>query len=327
MRNHYIITKESNIPLVGAHIFGIIDRGNNLLQVRPISGCPLNCVFCSVDEGAYSKKKNTYEVECGYLASEFNKIVAYKEAPDIEAHIDGVGEPLLYKDIVKLVSLLRMNKRVKTISMQTHGTLLSTQLIRELKEAGLDRINLSIDSLNQKTAQVLCGTESYDIEKVKTLAKDIVDSGIQLMLTPVIVPGYNDKEVPELISFAKSVGAELGFQKYERQKHGRRLKVKEETWYNFNKRLKMLEKEYGIKLLLSKTDFGLKKCKSLPIIFEKGETVRGKVVLPGWLSNEVIITAKKRLITVFNSDNKIGDAVKARIVKTKHNLYLADIAH
>ena len=65
------------------------------------------------------------------------------------------------------------------------------------------------------------------------------------------------------------------------------------------------------------------RAKSLPIIFKKGEVVKGKVVLPGWLGNERIISSNGRLITIFNSSADIGDLVKAKIVKTKHNLYLA----
>ena len=42
------------MPLVGHVAFGIIDRGTNLLQIRPTSLCPLSCIFCSVDAGPRS---------------------------------------------------------------------------------------------------------------------------------------------------------------------------------------------------------------------------------------------------------------------------------
>ena len=103
MRNHYFIRKDSNIPLIGVHVFGIIDRGTNVLEIRPISGCPLNCVYCSVDEGEESRKRNTYEVDLDYLIQEFNKVVEFKGVDDIEVHIDGVGEPLLYSKIAELI--------------------------------------------------------------------------------------------------------------------------------------------------------------------------------------------------------------------------------
>lgn len=324
MRRHFIIKKDSNIPLVGVNVFGIIDRGTNLLQVRSVSGCPLNCIYCSVEEGSESNKPNTYQVETEYLVQEFNKIVEYKGISDVEAHIDSMGEPLMDRNAPLLVKMIRENKNVKTISMQTNGALLNNRLVEELASAGLDRLNLSINTFNPATAQLMSGVPNYDVTSIKRMAELIVKKGVKLLIAPVVVPGYNDKDVGEIIMFAKKHNALLGIQKYEKHKYARRLKVKEWTWYEYNKRMKSWEKEYDYKLLLSKSDFNIHPARMLPLIFKKGEKITGKVVLPGWLRNEVIIKVKDRLVTVFNSDNEIGDNVKARIVKTKHNLYLAE---
>jgi len=324
MRAHHLIREKDNIPLIGTHLFGIIDRGTNVLQIRSISGCPLNCIYCSVDEGQSSRKESTFEVQVDYLLKEVNKVIEYKEVNDIEAHIDGVGEPLLYKEVVNLVKGLRNNPSIKIISMQTNGVLLTDELLAELKNAGLDRINLSINTLNFDTAKILSGNTDYDVYKMKLLAEKISKSGIKLLLAPVIVPGFNE-DIDDLIVFAKSVNAMLGIQKYDSYKHGRRLKVKEWTWFKFNNYLKELEKKHGMKLVLKKEDFNIRKVKSMPIIYKVGEVVSAKIVLPGWLSNEVMISAKNRLITVFGSKKRIGDSIKAKIVKTKHNLYLASL--
>ncbi len=324
MRNHIVIKRESNIPLIGVSVFGIIDRGTNLLQVRPISGCPLNCIYCSVDEGPFSRKRNSYEVEVDYLLSEFNKVVDYKGVDDIEAHIDGIGEPLLYKDIVKLVEGIRSNEHVRTISMQTNGVLLNEGLIKRLAKAGIDRINLSINSVNSNVARLMSGVEWYDLDKVWQMAKFIVENGIDLIIAPVLIKGYNLDNVVDLIKKANSIGANLGIQKYERYKHGRRLKAKVQSWKEFYSMLRKLEKETKSNLILTKDSFNIHKCRSIPIVFKKGEKVKVKIVLPGWLSNEMIGTARDRLITVFNSNDKVGDKVNCKIVKTKHNLYLAD---
>lgn len=324
MRSHYFIKRESRIPLVGVNVFGVIDRGTNLLQVRPVSGCPLNCIYCSVDEGPFSSKPNTYEVECDYLLEWFNKVVSYKKVNDVEAHIDGIGEPLMYKSITPLIKGLRGFKSVKTISMQSNGFLLNEDLINELSESGLDRINLSINTLKPGLAKELSGIKEYDINKIKEYAELISDSSIDLFITPILVPGFNESDLSDVIEFAKRLNAGLGIQKYEKYKHGRKNSVKEQSWFSFNKLLKGLEEEHGVKLLINKEDFNISKTKSFPIIFSKGERVNGKVVLPGWMSNEVIIECKNRLITVFHAGNyNIGDRVNARIVKNKHNLYLA----
>jgi uncharacterized protein len=322
MRDNYIIKENNNIPLIGVNIFGIIDRGTNILQIRSISGCLLKCIYCSVDEGDCSRKRNTYTVETNYLLKEINKIIEIKGINDIEAHIDGIGEPLLNKEIVKLVKGLRNNSNIKTISLQTNGLLLKDKLLKELELAGLTRINLSLNTLNYEISKKMSGIENYDINKMKIIAKNISKSKIKLLIAPIIVPGFNEN-IDELIIFAKSINARLGIQKYEHYKHGRKLKAKEWNWYKFFKYLRELEKKHETKLVLKKEDFGIHKANSLQRIFKKHEIVRGKVVLPGWLNNEVIISSKNRLITVFDCNSKINDLVKAKIVKIKHNIYLA----
>jgi uncharacterized Fe-S cluster-containing radical SAM superfamily enzyme len=53
-----------NMPLVGHIAFGVIDRGTNILQVRPTTICPYNCIFCSVDAGPYSRYRQAEFVVC-----------------------------------------------------------------------------------------------------------------------------------------------------------------------------------------------------------------------------------------------------------------------
>ena len=81
------------IPLLGCIAFGIIDRGTNLLQIRPISTCPLSCIFCSTDAGPKSRiRQSEYIVPLDYIVEEFKRIVKFKGAFRIEAHIDTVGD-------------------------------------------------------------------------------------------------------------------------------------------------------------------------------------------------------------------------------------------
>ena len=50
------VHQNSDIPLIGSSYFGIIDRNTNIIELRPITGCNLNCIYCSVDEGRGSRK-------------------------------------------------------------------------------------------------------------------------------------------------------------------------------------------------------------------------------------------------------------------------------
>ncbi|RLI31597.1 radical SAM protein [Candidatus Bathyarchaeota archaeon] len=331
-----IIRVEPPIPLIGCIAFGLIDRGTNVIQVRPISTCPLSCIFCSTDAGPDSKVRQVeYIVPLDYLVEEFRKIVKFKGEWGIEAHIDTVGDPLTYPNLVELVHQLKSIKGVEVVSMQTHGFLLTEKILDRLSAAGLSRINLSIDALNPELAKKLAGTTMYDVNRIVELAKYTVEStNIELLIAPVWILGLNDNEIPKIVEFACKIKAggrwpPLGIQKYEIHKHGRKVKgVKSFSWKEFYSRLKLMEKDYKVKLILSHQDFKIHKRPLLPKPYKKFDKVKLKIVGLGWLKKEKIALTreKDRVITLINAEDiPIGSTVKARIVADKHNIYLAEV--
>jgi len=320
-----------DIPLVGAIAFGIIDRGTNVLQIRPTSLCPLSCPFCSTDAGPSSRRRAAeYMVDLDLLLDWAAQLVRFKGSKGIEAHVDTVGEPATYPHIVELVQGLADIPGVEIISMQTNGVLMDEQIVDELEAAGLARINLSIHALDPGLAKQLAGTDNYDLEAVLSLAEAIAASRIDLLIAPVWVPGLNDDEIPRIIEFAKGIGAgkrwpPLGIQKYLAHKRGRRPRgVRPMSWRAFYRVLRALEKRHGVKLVLSPEDFGMFKAPLLPPPFSPGEVVKVKVMAPGWLKGEVTGVARGRAITLVGaSDLKPGMNVLARVIKVKHTIYLA----
>jgi uncharacterized Fe-S cluster-containing radical SAM superfamily enzyme len=325
------ITRESGIPLIGCLYFGIIDRGTNLLQVRPSCSCNLNCPFCSVDAGPCSKTRVTnFEVELKYLVEEVKKVAEFK-GKGVECHIDSPGEPMLYPHIVELVKELKKIPQVAVVSMQTNGTLLDAQKIEELESAGLDRINLSMMALDAKLAKKLAGYDWYDVEKIKNVAKLIAASKIDLLIAPVYLPKINDAEIPKLIKFAKEIGAgkswpAIGIQKFEKYKLGRKPKgVGIQNWWRFyNQSIKSWEKEFGQKLILQPKDFGIEKREMLPTVLEKGEKVNVEIKAPGWLKGEMLGVTRERVVSVLNCLKKEGQ-LRVKILSNKHNIYVAEI--
>jgi uncharacterized Fe-S cluster-containing radical SAM superfamily enzyme len=314
---------KSGIPLIGHIAFGLIDRGTNLIQCRPTSGCNLNCIYCAVDEGPYSRARvNDFYVDCDYIIEGFKKLAGFKGADDIEAHIDSVGEPMIYDKIPDFIRGIR--NHAKTISMQSNGTLLDKGSIKKLESAGLNRINLSINATDAKLARKLAGTKKYDVEHVKKIAMLISESKIQLLLAPVWLPGFNDDETEKLVVFGKELDAQFGFQNFLRYKMGRRCKIKQQSMFNFKKMLEKLEKKHDVQLRLRPADFNIHKCKSLPIPFKKGEKALVRVVAPGRKRKEVIAKARERCITVIHCNAPIGAEARVRILSTKHNIFLAE---
>src|SRR3989338_3754404 len=107
------IHQSSGIPLIGTNYFGLIDRGTNIIEVKPITSCNISCIFCSVDEGPLSRRKADFVVEKDYLVNEFRKIAEFKNSSSIDAHINAQGEPTLYADMVELVRGIMSVKGVK----------------------------------------------------------------------------------------------------------------------------------------------------------------------------------------------------------------------
>ena len=325
-RRMYYITKESGIPLIGHTAFGLIDRGTNLIQVRPCSGCNLNCIFCSVDEGISKTRVTDYMVDPDYLLEEFEKLAEFKrrhcKGVKIEAHIDGQGEPFIYPYMVDLIK--RLKDIADIVSVQTNGTLLDERKINEL-EGYLDRINLSINSLDGKKAKLLAGRADYDIDHVKSIAKEIADSEIDLLIAPVWVPKYNDEDIMEILEFGKRIGAgriwkPFGVQKYIKYRFGRHPKgAKIISFRDFYSRLREIDRN----LILSPRDFGIVKCRSLPKRFKIGERVKLRLEMYGRVKGEMIGIARDRVIQITDTNKKIGEVVNVRITRNQHNIYVA----
>lgn len=316
------ITRESGIPLIGCIAFGVIDRGTNLIQVRPISSCNLKCVYCSTSSNS-ELHPYEYVVEPTYLIEWVKYVVRLKE-DKIIVFIDSVGETLLYSEIVQLVSELKKINGIERIIMVTNGTLLNKEKIHALKEAGLDQINLSINALDKELARELSGCSGYDIEKIVEIVHYVKEENIDLVLTPVWVPGLNDSEIKKVIQFAKDNNLWIGLQKYEAHKYGRRPRgVKEQTYWKFYNALSEFEKEFDIKLRLGPSDFGIKRSKKLPLEFKKGEVVNVVIKAPGWYKDQMIGVAKNKGITIVDCNKGINSRMNVKIIENSNNLYIA----
>jgi uncharacterized Fe-S cluster-containing radical SAM superfamily enzyme len=312
------IHRNSGIPLIGTLYSGIVDRGTNMIEVKPITGCNINCVFCSVDEGASSRKLVDFVVETDYLVDELRRLVEFK-GEKVDVFINTHGEPLLYSNMIDLVKGIRSIDLVRTISIITNGTLLTKSLADELIGVGLDQLNISINAFHKDKAKGLAGTPGYDIEQVLDIAR-YVSKKIRLIIAPVWIKGLNDDEIPLLIGFAKEIGATVGIQNYMLHRMGRKV-AKELEWEKFYAKLDVWEKETGVKL---KADYHtLYKTKPLDKPFRKGDVVKAELVCPGRMKGEMLAAAKGRAISIINCSKEKGSA-KLKILKDKDNIFVAE---
>ncbi len=324
--NIIFIDRKSGIPLIGNVFVGILDRGSSLLQVRATTICNMNCAFCSTDGGPFSKfHKNHFIVEPNYLLEELKRI---SEAKGFNLHynIDSVGEPSSYPYLIELIKGINEIKMVVKISMQTNGTLLNKELIDSLEMAGLNRLNVSVHSLDSLRAKMLFGSQNYNVEKVISMLKYIKGTKIDLWLTPVWIPNVNDNDIKELIKFSKENSFNIAIQKYETYKYSRKMKqAKELNYWKFYRQLQEWERECGIKLKFTGEDPTILRRKSLPLVFDINEKVQGSVVCKGWFDDQVIAKARDRCITVNKCNANIGDKINLKIIENSNNIYISDL--
>lgn len=113
------------------------------------------------------------------------------------------GEPLLRNDIIDIISRIK-SVGVDEISMTTNGTRLDV-LAYKLREAGLDRINISIHSLKRWKYYLITGVDMLDA--VKKGIEQSIDSGLYpVKLNFVVLSGLNHDEVCDLIDYSYRLG-------------------------------------------------------------------------------------------------------------------------
>lgn len=167
-----------------------MERIVDYLRVSLTDRCDLNCIYCTpLAKGQCLSHDEVlrYE-EIRVVAAAFVKAGVKK------VRLTG-GEPLIKKDILSLVSLLKPIEGLEELSMTTNGTLLSVYAAR-LKQAGLDRVNISLDTLKRDRFFYITGRDCFDQVWKGVLAS--LESGFKpVKLNIVLMQGVNDDEIAD----------------------------------------------------------------------------------------------------------------------------------
>lgn len=119
------------------------------------------------------------------------------------------GEPLVRKDLDKLVGMLARMEEIREITLTTNGQLLAG-MAKRLASAGLARVNISLDTLNPERYREI--TRGGDIRKVRSGIDAALRAGLDpVKLNCVITPDTTSAEVEELKKFSQNQGLEVRF--------------------------------------------------------------------------------------------------------------------
>jgi len=120
------------------------------------------------------------------------------------------GEPLIRRDITKLIEMLRSLSPTIDIALTTNGALLS-QFAQALAEAGLNRVTVSLDALDQSIFHLMADTEHIEPEDILSGIQAAKAVGLKVKINTVIQKGTNQDQIVPLTEYAINTKTELRF--------------------------------------------------------------------------------------------------------------------
>ena len=192
-----------------------LGREISYLRVSITDRCNYRCIYCKPEE------------QFEFIPHE--EILRYEEIVEIieEAVNLGVtkvritgGEPLARKGVVDFIKKLRKIKKLEDISLTTNGFFLS-EYAEKLKDAGLNRVNISLDSLQEEKYKRI--TRGGSLEKALKGTDSALKAGLlPIKINTVLIRGINDDEVEDFIRL--TLGRPLNIRFIEFMPSGEELK-------------------------------------------------------------------------------------------------------
>ena len=173
------------------------------LRLSVTDRCDLRCTYCMAENMTFLPRKDLLSLEeLGTLCESFIKRGIKK------IRITG-GEPLVRRDLMSFMHKLskhRISGKLDEITLTTNGTLLS-RYAKELKLCGVERINISLDTLDPIVFTKL--TRRNALDAVLKGIDTALEAGIKVKINTVALKGVNDREIPSLIEWAHNKSMDI----------------------------------------------------------------------------------------------------------------------
>lgn len=180
------------------------NRRINYLRISVTDRCNLRCTYCMPEEGiALLSHKEILSFD------EIYSVVKVAVGYGIDKIRLTGGEPLVRRGIVDLVKMLKSIEGIKDLAMTTNGVLLD-QFANDLKYAGLDRVNISLDTINPKKFQKI--TRNGDITQVFKGIEAAKNVGLNpIKINCVVMKSSNEDDAIEVAEYCKKNDLQVRF--------------------------------------------------------------------------------------------------------------------
>ncbi len=188
-------------------------RKVNYLRISVTERCNFRCQYCMPEKPfSWVPRENLLSFEELF---EFVK-VAIDEGID-KIRITG-GEPLLREDLDRFIGMINEHKSGLDLALTTNGYLLEDVALK-LKEAGLKRINVSIDSLKPDVAAKIAQKDV--LGRVLSGVEKALDVGLLVKVNMVPLKGINEDEIVDVMEYAKERGMRIRYIEYMENVHAK----------------------------------------------------------------------------------------------------------
>ncbi len=178
-------------------------RAISYLRVSATDRCDFRCVYCMAENMAFLPKADVLSLE------ELDRLCsAFVERGVRKLRLTG-GEPLVRRGIMTLVGSLARHLRsgaLDELTLTTNGSQLA-KYAQELKEHGVRRLNVSLDTLDPEKFRAI--TRWGSLDQVLAGIDAAQAAGLKIKINAVALKGVNDDEFPQLIEWAHGRGMEL----------------------------------------------------------------------------------------------------------------------
>ena len=181
-----------------------LGRDITYLRISLTDKCNLRCRYCMPEEGVCKRSHQE-------MMNEDEVVTAVEVAASLGIHkirLTG-GEPLVKKNIVSICRRVAAVEGIKEVCLTTNGILLP-ELAKPLKEAGVKRLNLSLDTLDpQKYAYI---TRIGNLEQFRAGLEAALEAGFdKVKLNAVLIGGFNDNEIEALARLTMEYPVDMRF--------------------------------------------------------------------------------------------------------------------
>ncbi|MBI5766648.1 MAG: GTP 3',8-cyclase MoaA [Verrucomicrobia bacterium] len=178
------------------------------LRISVTDRCNFRCPYCMPKEVFGPGYPFLHDPQLMALGELVRIVRAFRALGVEKVRITG-GEPLLRSDVPELIRILKQELGVPDVALTTNGWLLE-KMAPALRTAGLDRLNVSVDSLDDATAGRLNG-QGFKVARVLGGIDAAAALGLAVKINCVVQRGVNDAELPALCEYFRARGHPLRF--------------------------------------------------------------------------------------------------------------------